>query len=62
MFDPCCRVHSLDGITMLSHLWRIMESYDSGGHAGCREGSSWGSPFGSKWLMLPLTRAAPGLG
>jgi len=25
IFDPRCRVHCLDGVAMLSHLWRIME-------------------------------------
>jgi len=23
MFDLCCRVHSLDGLAMLSHLWSL---------------------------------------
>jgi len=38
---------------IFSYLWRIMEPCDSGGHAGCREGSDWENPFGSEWLVLP---------
>jgi len=38
---------------MPSHLWWVMEPCDSGGYAGCREGSGWSNTFGSEWLVLP---------
>jgi len=40
LFDPC--IHSLDGVAMPSHLWRIMEPCDSSG----QERAGWRKPQG----------------
>jgi len=56
----------LDGVTMLSRLWRIMEPCDSSGH--CMLDAENVPAGGILWERMiydwcpPLTRAVPGLG